>query len=311
VAAAAPQTSQEGPEFRSFIKVNHEKHFEIRANLQHALHHLRHPTEPKTIWIDAICIDQDNIRERGHQVQIMMDIYSGAHAVISWLGPSFHHSSSVMALVNQVHLEEDTSWKRELILGALRKSKFDFLQAYSSIFQRPYWKRTWIIQEIVSAKRLLIQCGSKVVPWKALVAFQKFLTAECYDEVWDPNREILVPPMDESHPWIRYGYITRPQLAKAVSDADRFTNLAVLRDLRKPSPSGEEEEHLRHQRTLDRLLFDNWDAIATDPLDKVFAIFRLASDGDQYEIQVDYNYDPDVRAVNHLYTSVVKKFIQL
>ncbi|PMD57677.1 uncharacterized protein K444DRAFT_665186 [Hyaloscypha bicolor E] len=90
---------------------------------------------------------------------------------------------------------------------------------------------------------------------------------------------------------------------------DRFTNLAVLQDLRKVSPNDEEEESLRRQRTLDRLLFDNWDAIATDPLDKVFAIFRLASDGDQYGIQVDY--DSDVNAVNRLYTNIIKRFIQL
>jgi hypothetical protein len=115
--------------------------------------------------------------------------------------------------------------------------------------------------------------------------------------------------MDGNHLWVRFRCITRSQLAKVVSDADRFTNLALLRDLRKVSPNDEEEERLRRQRTLDRLLFDNWDAIATDPLDKVFAIFRLASDGDQYGIQVDY--DSDVNAVNRLYTNIIKRFIQL
>lgn len=301
--------AQNHPEVRHYIKVNHERNFEINTNLLHALKYLRYPTEPRMIWIDAICIDQHDILERNHQVDIMMEIYRGAHAVISWLGTSFHHSSSVMALVNQLHFEEDASQKREMILSALRHSKFNFLRAYTSILQRAYWYRTWIIQEVFSATKLFIQCGSDFVPWQALVGFQKFLTAECYNEAWDPAGRRWVPPMDENHRWVRFGYITRPQLAKVVSDADRFTNLAVLRDLRKVSPNNEREEHLRRQRTLDRLLFDNWDAIATDPHDKVFAIFRLASDGDQYSIRVDY--DQEDNAVNRLYTNIIKKFIHL
>jgi hypothetical protein len=60
---------------------------------------------------------------------------------------------------------------------------------------------------------------------------------------------------------------------------------------------------------LDKLLFENWDAIAADPLDKVFAIFRLASDGDQYGIEVDYEHG--VNAVNGVYTNIIIKYIQL
>lgn len=302
----ATQIEREG---HHYIKVNHDRYFKISINLLHALGHLRHPTEPKMIWIDAICINQRDILERNHQVDIMKEIYRGANPVISWLGPSYHHSPSVIALVNQVHPIDNSSRKREMILLALRYSKFNFLQAYTSILKRAYWYRTWIIQEVFSATRLFIQCGSDIVLWQALVSFQQFLTAECFDEVWDPDARRWVPPMDGNHRWVRFGYITRTQLAEVVSDADRFTNLAVLRDLRKVSPNDEEEERLRRQRTLDRLLFDNWDAIATNPLDKVFAIFRLASDGDQYGIQVDY--DSDVNAVNRLYTNIIKRFIHM
>ena len=41
----------------------------------------------RTYWIDAICIDQSNVQERNHQVQLMKVIYSQAESVSIWLGP--------------------------------------------------------------------------------------------------------------------------------------------------------------------------------------------------------------------------------
>ncbi|KAF2826023.1 HET-domain-containing protein, partial [Ophiobolus disseminans] len=40
------------------------------------------------LWVDAICIDQSNVKERNHQVAQMRDIYTMASSVIVWLGPS-------------------------------------------------------------------------------------------------------------------------------------------------------------------------------------------------------------------------------
>jgi hypothetical protein len=40
------------------------------------------------LWVDAICINQDNMSERGHQVKLMGDIYSYARTVLAWLGSS-------------------------------------------------------------------------------------------------------------------------------------------------------------------------------------------------------------------------------
>lgn len=47
-----------------------------RANLLSALRHLRHETEPRDMWIDAICIDQDDVVQKGPQVALMGTLYS-------------------------------------------------------------------------------------------------------------------------------------------------------------------------------------------------------------------------------------------
>ncbi|OCK95111.1 HET-domain-containing protein, partial [Cenococcum geophilum 1.58] len=63
-----------------------EKAFSVARNLGRALHSLRSTTEPRTLWIDAICIDQNDLGERGSQVMIMRNIFSRAHRVVVWLG---------------------------------------------------------------------------------------------------------------------------------------------------------------------------------------------------------------------------------
>lgn len=58
----------------------------ITSNLHKALLHLRNRFLPRIIWIDAVCIDQENHREKEGQIQLMPKIYSSANCVIIWLG---------------------------------------------------------------------------------------------------------------------------------------------------------------------------------------------------------------------------------
>lgn len=65
------------------------KAFQIRYNLFSALQAIRHTWLPETFWwIDAICIDQDNIPERSRQVANMGTIYTGSSLTVIWLGPT-------------------------------------------------------------------------------------------------------------------------------------------------------------------------------------------------------------------------------
>lgn len=68
----------------------HNQEFEVTWNLAHALRHLRaaesNILEARTLWIDAICIDQQNINERNQQVRRMDIVYKRAKQVVVWLG---------------------------------------------------------------------------------------------------------------------------------------------------------------------------------------------------------------------------------
>src|SRR5436305_219035 len=58
----------------------------VSWNLYAALRRLRHVAEPIHVWVDAICINQQDDRERTHQVQMMRDIYHKSDEVAIWLG---------------------------------------------------------------------------------------------------------------------------------------------------------------------------------------------------------------------------------
>ncbi|KAF1915963.1 heterokaryon incompatibility protein-domain-containing protein [Ampelomyces quisqualis] len=80
--------------------------YQVRHNLYHFLYvaHskiLSHDDFGGSIWIDTVCIDQENLSERGHQVKQMGDIYSRAKTVLMWLG--LHHSKNVDASAIGLH----------------------------------------------------------------------------------------------------------------------------------------------------------------------------------------------------------------
>ncbi|KIM94077.1 hypothetical protein OIDMADRAFT_136612, partial [Oidiodendron maius Zn] len=60
--------------------------FTVTPNLYSALKNLRHRSQNRYLWVDAICINQADMEERNHQVSQMCFIYEQAAAVLMWLG---------------------------------------------------------------------------------------------------------------------------------------------------------------------------------------------------------------------------------
>ena len=81
---------------RTFTIILNGKTLSITNNLYLALQYLRLTDEDRVIWVDAVCINQENIRERGHQVKQMCRIYSEVEEVIIWLGPGTYETDVFM-----------------------------------------------------------------------------------------------------------------------------------------------------------------------------------------------------------------------
>jgi hypothetical protein len=145
----------------------------VRRNLWMALSHLRHLTEPRVLWIDAICIDQSNNDERRSQVSKMFKIYEQASMVAVWLGEQEDGSDRAFESLEIIAK-----------FASNRRSGEDLLEenavdttAILTLCQRTYWKRLWIIQELQAAKRIELYCGSKVMAWATFrrVVGEKYL----------------------------------------------------------------------------------------------------------------------------------------
>lgn len=73
---------------------------QVTTNLEAALRALRHQ-KVETVWVDALCINQLNLLERGLQVMRMGLIYSYASYVIALIGEEIDNSSFAMDCLSQ------------------------------------------------------------------------------------------------------------------------------------------------------------------------------------------------------------------
>ncbi|KAK5996170.1 Heterokaryon incompatibility 6-like protein [Cladobotryum mycophilum] len=154
------------------------KNLDITKNLFVALGYLRQKDRDRTLWVDAICIDQSDHKERGHQVQQMGGIYKQADSVIFWLGIADYH---VNVFMKSMQLLQDTStapecktWKKQddrwqglwqklqPILRALHGTSWTAQRrGLQTILHRPWFRRVWILQEVAHARTALVCCGKR------------------------------------------------------------------------------------------------------------------------------------------------------
>ncbi|KAL0256060.1 Ubiquitin-like protein [Diplodia seriata] len=125
----------------------------------------------KYMWIDAICINQEDIKERSQQVKMMGTIYETAEAVIAWLGEPDIRARNALKLAERLsqadfgkltHAKdwnlafEDPDFYR--VHGIDPISREQWLD-YALFFGRNWFTRAWILQEVRLAKKAEVLCG--------------------------------------------------------------------------------------------------------------------------------------------------------
>jgi hypothetical protein len=108
----------------------------------------------QSLWIDALCINQENSSERNHQVQQMGRIYSSATRVLAWLGDS----PSLVSLVKV--FENNKLPYRSSGRPYLPGSDFPGMK---ELHQNPYWERAWVVQEILLAQELWFHAQDSMI----------------------------------------------------------------------------------------------------------------------------------------------------
>ena len=162
----------------------------IHDNLVEALRHLRHPDKPRELWVDAICINQEDVNERNQQVKWMADIYSHANRVVIWLGPESADSNRAISVLSYIGEQveystrydvlanpdaTETTWfQRKMVLPYTEET----WEVIRSLISRSWFSRLWTVQEAQLANRhTIMRCGSRLIPW---LLFRR--AVRCLDE---------------------------------------------------------------------------------------------------------------------------------
>ncbi|KIW01633.1 uncharacterized protein PV09_06820 [Verruconis gallopava] len=150
--------------------------FLISDNLHDALIRLRELADGASlpVWIDAICINQSDLREKSRQIALMRQIFAGAHKVFVWLGADTADTALAFDFVQEMH--EAAAWqisqhgktddRRLKNLSAEQRAALridritpEKVEAFSNLLRRKWWRRVWVIQEFALARDVEFLCG--------------------------------------------------------------------------------------------------------------------------------------------------------
>ena len=129
----------------------------VRSSAEKALRRMRLPDADRVLWIDSICINQDEPEERGHQVGIMYEIYSNTQRNLVWLGEDDGTVAEALKLLKMVLLEAGSETNHFEAFGeTIRRSdgylryashglniKAD-LEPLRCLYSRPWFRRLWV-----------------------------------------------------------------------------------------------------------------------------------------------------------------------
>ncbi|KAI7553019.1 hypothetical protein KC319_g13130, partial [Hortaea werneckii] len=162
----------------------------VSANCAQVLRRMRHPDRDRRLWIDAVCINQDDLRERSWQVSMMADIYSSAQCNLIWLGecPNIVASAAATAIrsiMGQVQEEIKAMCRfHEAVVHAQygvskhsthpMRVDFDF-SSLLQLFASPWFRRLWVVQEVALARQNICHYGDLQIPFKDIIRTARWL----------------------------------------------------------------------------------------------------------------------------------------
>lgn len=155
----------------------------VPSNLVDALRVLRREKDALLLWGDAACIDQSNVSERGHQVNLMGKVFAGAERVHIWLGQRNGDSEEAFGFIYDIleidksvpYDSQDTVEGTKAIEAYLDNIPDTRWNAFGKVTARPWFTRIWVIQEVGLAPEATVMCGELEINWNLLVRASRFL----------------------------------------------------------------------------------------------------------------------------------------
>ncbi|KAI2634951.1 heterokaryon incompatibility protein-domain-containing protein [Hypomontagnella submonticulosa] len=158
----------DAPVFSRPVKINSLEIF-VTDNLDSALRYLRLTDSKRYLWVDALCINQFDFKEKSIQVGRMFSIYKKAHRVVAW-NPGWTPKKSAILSTVLMNISNDQKHSE----GCIERFKdlHDFLM---NACEPPLFKRTWVRQEGFAARELVMQFNDLLIPWEDYERIRDFI----------------------------------------------------------------------------------------------------------------------------------------
>jgi hypothetical protein len=202
----------------------------IKGNLDHALRRIRHKYAHQPIWIDAICIDQQNDKEKNQQVGMMPLIYSAALKVLVWFGEDSDHGDGRFIFRQcqpNTHGYITTSLTMETddLQGFILLERLHLLSLIDKFDSRRYFERRWVVRELFYSQELYtksilhVMCGQDEMTWCEF-RLNMLIIARLFAKIDHPpsNAEALIDAV--TNPWLM-----KHSISLGPSSYNPFSNL--------------------------------------------------------------------------------------
>ncbi|PMD30241.1 hypothetical protein L207DRAFT_520360 [Hyaloscypha variabilis F] len=230
---------------------------QITKAVESALRHLRDkiPTWDSwnDLWIDGLCINQNDLQERSKQVLIMDSIYRQACCTIVWLGEEAEDSAYAMSMIKRLGADSELDGsKPETWLQISDLFEERFWTSIDCLFGRRFWDRLWVLQETTVATGIIIMCGNDEVDWVDLDRAFHFWDYIEWHEPWKHFPDHMISMLTHN----KYGKFSTFQYSREKGIMRRGQPLLV---------------NLNSSVTL----------LCSDPRDKVYALLGISNDDDK------------------------------
>lgn len=274
---------------RNYQVLCSERAIMVTENLIAALLRFRRPILQRVLWIDSVCIDQNAVDERIHQVKVMGSVYQKASRVLVWLGEEdsttelayscLRSLSSLEESIISPKVEDKTtgilheqSWDEFCESRSVPPDTSAEILAFEELLHRPWFSRAWVYQESSLARERLIVTGSHEIQGSSI-----------------PIVDLRIRKIQEVFGGMLYNTLLLNVVPVYYMFDPEFTNFIPRLDF---------------WETLDFLLTLRRGAEAHDPRDIIHSLIGVASLNGSLELEPDYRIPWE-----DSYTSVAKKII--